>query len=142
MNDNDYPVYNVVSFVIYNGESIRSLKKLFRYLSKRKQELTEQAIELKNDINQTENEDFAEALKGQLEVTENLSNMKYYEIFPHGEKKYEFDNNKSAGNGHQVPGVFFTDNEGVQWFRSPNGKLRRKKYLKQAMRAGIVLKHV
>lgn len=81
-------------------------------------------------------------MEQQLKREENYRRYQYYEIIPMGTLTYYFDNNHSTGNGHNVPALFFTDNQNIQWYRAPNGKLIRRKYLKYAVKAAIIFKHV
>ncbi len=66
----------------------------------------------------------------------------YREILIPGKSMTNFINSHSAGMGHLVPELYFTDNNGVQWHRSKNGTLKKVDYIDEAVKAGIILKHM
>ncbi|MDB1104786.1 hypothetical protein [Lentilactobacillus parabuchneri] len=70
------------------------------------------------------------------------SSHEYFEIVAPGKKVKPFTNSHSAGNGHRVPELYFTDNQNTEWHRDKRGILKKTSYLRKAIKLGIVLKHV
>lgn len=149
-NKNDFPIYNVIAIIISNHTRENSSIKLLELAQQNQDILKGNRETLGNDDTDTEqsdnevemNLDSVVPMTEQKEIMASLSAIKYYEVLPSGKTVFKFDNNYSSGNEHKVPRVFFTDNQGVEWYRSPNGKLSSKKYIKNAQQLGIMLKHV
>lgn len=80
-----------------------------------------------------------------IEDSNSLSkNYQYYyrETLIPGKSITSFFNDHSAGMGHLVPEIYFTDNNNIQWHRSKNGTLKKEHYVDKAVKSGIILKHL
>ncbi|GHP13913.1 hypothetical protein YK48G_13380 [Lentilactobacillus fungorum] len=138
-NDNQFPVYNVISFMVPNDYSEKSSLQILRYIQNYNLHFSKDSEDLNSSISEKEN--MVERTGGNPDLSE-CRNMYYYEIFSPGSKEYFFEDSHGMGNEHKVPGIFFTDNQNIQWYRDIHGGLRRKKYIRAAVKAAIIFRHV
>lgn len=77
-------------------------------------------------------------------LSKNFKNYQfcYRETLIPGKSTTSFFDDHSAGMGHLVPEIYFTDNNNIQWHRSKNGVLKKENYVDKAVKSGIILKHL
>ncbi|MFD1124160.1 hypothetical protein ACFQ22_02120 [Lentilactobacillus raoultii] len=139
-NRNDFPVYNIFTFIIPNNFKSKNVKRIFAHVIKNQDDLylNQQLLE-KNECNDPEQVGVGIE---QMNREANFKTLVYFENLPPGDKDFLFDNNYSSGHGHGVPGIFFTDNQNIEWLRFSDGSLHRKKYIKTATKLAVLFSHV
>ncbi|WP_414827193.1 hypothetical protein ACLN1Y_00200 [Apilactobacillus kunkeei] len=66
----------------------------------------------------------------------------YFEFFkPNSYKIFKHPIGSATGNEHMVPEVFFTDSNGISWYRHSNGILEKFNYI-PFLESGYIGKHV
>lgn len=141
-NKNDFPMYNVFVFIVPNNFSDKSAKKIFNYVAQTNKDRYINNEELEKSLKNEHDSALRQSTIDQINREADYKTLAYFEVFAPGKKTFLFDNNYSAGHTHRVPGMFFTDNQNMEWLRFPDGSLQRKRYIKEARKQAILFNHV